>query len=323
MDNKTAEKNCLFIINKHFYSFEKHIREALTAKGYNVTTSNDEYPEGTLGKIMGKLQLPIIFPMTYKVVSENYLQGKKYDVALIIKGRGMSEKLLAKMHESTNKIVGYNWDSFKLNRSPLKWYRSADKYYTFDYRDAEAYSLPVVELYSASSSNAQGKEIKYNISAVVRNHSGRLKYIDSVLSALNPSSYFIFVYENSIFSYVLNFLRNPKLFLKYKKYISFKPLKYTEYSDAIKSSEFTIDYAHHTQTGITMRCFESINMHTKIITNNKYITRSSKYFNDTNCVVFEEGSATEKLVTEYNICKAKPYKAEVRTISDFLDDLLK
>lgn len=321
--NSATLKKCLLIISKHFYSFEKHIREALVVKGYEVTVSNDEYPEGTFGRILGKLQIPIIFPITYKRVVKDYLDGKKYDLCLIFKGRGMSEKLIKRIKESADNVVGYNWDSFKLNRSPLKWYKFTDKYYTFDYRDADKYDLPIIELFSASTAIIQNKEIKYDISAVVRNHSGRLAYIDKVLTALKPERPFIFIFENSRLSYLLNFLKNPGLTLKYKQYISFIPLKYAEYSDAIKSSAFTIDYAHYTQTGITMRCFESINVHTKIITNNKHIKRSSKYFNDSNCIVFEEKGDTKKLSDDYKACKTMPYQAPVRTITNFIDDLVK
>lgn len=320
VDTKPLSLTCLFIINKHFYSFEKHIREALTSFGYNVTVSNDEYPEGVIGRIIGKLQVPIIFPITYKQISEKYLEGKRYDLILIIKGRGMSARLIKKMNQHSNHVVGYNWDSFKLNRSPLRWYKFTNRYFTFDYRDAAQYHLPVVELYSASKAIAQSKTIKYDISAIVRNHSGRLKYIDKILTTLQPATSFIFIYENSKISYFINFIKNPKLFFKYKKFISFKPLKYEEYSDAINSSAFTIDFAHHTQTGITMRCFESINAKTKIITNSKYL-QHSKHFNDSNSVVFD-GFDTQKLQQNYIACMEKTYISEPRTITDFIRELI-
>lgn len=322
MNAQALSKTCLLIISKQFYSFEKHIREALIAKGFDVTVSNDEYPEGMIGKILGKLQIPLIFPFTYKVVTEQFLNGKKYDIALIFKGRGMSKKLLERMRESADFIVGYNWDSFKLNRAPLKWYKFADKYYTFDYRDADKFSLPIVELFSASKSVTEDKIFKYEVSAVVRNHSGRLGYIDKVLSILKPSSIFLFVYELNIFTFIINFVKSPRLYFKYRQYISFKPLKYEAYSDAIKSSEFTIDYAHYTQTGITMRCFEAINTKTKIITNNKY-TKRSIYFDDSNCIIFEGYEDANTLIRDYEQCKGRSYNVNVRTIGDFITELIR
>jgi hypothetical protein len=314
-------KTCLLIIPKHFYSFEKHIREALEAKGFSVDVSNDEYPEGTFGKILGKLQIPLIFPITFKTITEAFLKNRKYDLALIFKGRGMSEKLIKEMFRSVERVVGYNWDSFQLNRAPLKWYSFATKYYTFDYRDSDRWSLPVIELFSSSATITAKKELKYQLSTVVRNHSSRLGYIDKVISILQPTSVFISVYELNLFTFAINFLRSPRLYFKYRRYISFKPLAYGDYSEVMRSSEFTIDCAHETQTGITMRCFEAINMKTKIITNNTYMARS-RHFDTADYIVFDENDPPETLLNAYERCRAKTYASRPRTISHFIDELV-
>jgi hypothetical protein len=314
-------KSCLLIIPKHFYSLATHIREALEAKGYSVGVANDEYPEGTLGKILGKLQIPLIFPITHRVLTETFLNNKMYDLALIFKGRGISERLIRSMHNSVDRVIGYNWDSFQLNRAPLKWCRTVSKYYTFDYRDADRWSLPVIELFSSSSTVTEKKENKYQLSTIVRNHSSRLAYIDKVVSILQPSSVFISIYELNLFTFVINFLKSPRLYLKYRKNISFKPLPYSVYSDVMRCSEFTVDYAHETQTGITMRCFEAINMKTKIITNNAYMSRSH-HFDSADYLVFDAGDAPQTLVDKYRQCQARPYASKPRTISDFIDELV-
>ena len=314
-------KSCLLIIPRHFYSFEKHIREALQTKGYSVDVSNDEYPEGTFGKILGKLQIPVIFPITYRTLTEGLLKGRKYDLALIFKGRGISERLIKEMFRSVDRIVGYNWDSFQLNRAPLKWYRFATKYYTFDYRDADYWSLPVIELFSSSATVTEKKEFKYQLSTVVRNHSGRLGYIDRVVSILQPTKVFISIYELNFFTFLMNFLKSPRLYFKYRRYISFRPLPYSEYSEVMKSSEFTIDCAHETQTGITMRCFEAINMKTKIITNNAYMSRS-RHFDTADYIVFDENDPPATLVNAYQRCRSQPYASRPRTIFHFMDELV-
>ncbi len=316
-----AMKSCLLIIPRHFYSFEKHIREALEAMGYRVDVSNDEYPEGTFGRIVGKLQIPIIFPITYRTITERFLKNRTYDLALIFKGRGISERLIEAMRRSVRRIVGYNWDSFQLNKAPLGWYRFATKYYTFDYRDADRWSLPVVELFTSSATVTGEKKIRYQVSAILRNHGGRLGYVDRVVSILRPTDVFISIYEPDVFRFACNFLKSPRLYLKYRKYVSFRPLPYVEYSEVMRSSEFTIDYAHHTQTGITMRCFEAINMKTKIITNNPYIRRGS-HFDEADYVVFGESDLPAALVDGYERCRTRSYASKPRTISDFIAELV-
>jgi len=321
--NLNTAPTCLLIIPKKFYSFEKIIGDALKAKGFEVTVSNDEYPEGTLGKIMGKLQLPFLFNITYKTITENYLTGKNYDVALIFKGRGISKKLIDEMKKTVKYIAAYNWDSFKYNPGPLKWYKSVSKYFTFDYSDADKYNLPALELFTSSTAAATiEKEIKYELSYIVRNHSERLIYIDSVLNILKPENVFIYIYEMNIFTFLANFIKNPRLYLKLKKYIFKKPLNYKDYTDAIKHSRFTIDYAHSDQTGITMRCFEAIKMGTKLITNNKYMHRSD-CFNPTNTIIYNMGDEPQGLLNKYKESFNVQLLAKSRDIYDFIDDFLK
>lgn len=321
MPDHIKPKTCLLIIQKDFYSFEKHVRGALNDLGYDVTVANHEYPESTFGKILGKLQLPLFFELTYKHITQNFLDNKHYDVVLIIKGRGVSGKLIERLKQSATKVVGYNYDSFKYNPSPLKWYKQATSYFTFDYKDGDTYQVPVVELFSSSPVNTDAKDIRYEISALVRNHSQRLKYLHKVISILKPNSYFIYIFEQNILTFAVNFIKNPVLYLKYWKFIHFKPLKYNDYNDVIKSSAVTIDYAHHRQTGITIRCYESINMQTKIISNNTYLSRS-KYFNDTNSLIYNIADNETEFVNNFNKLKERKFVANVRDIHGFIEDLI-
>jgi hypothetical protein len=321
MNTTNTRKSCLLIMPKEFYSFEKHLSAALASKGFSVEVANHEYPSGTIGKIMGTLQIPLIFPTTYNYFEKNFLNNKKYDLVLIIKGRGMSRRLIEKMSASAAKIVGYNWDSFKYNKSPLKWYKYVTNYYTFDYSDADRFSIPCVELYSSLPPDTEDKEIDYDISAIGRNYSHRLAYIDKVFNILKPARTFIYIYEQNKFDFIINFLKNPRLIFKYRKYIHFTPLKYNDYITAIKRSEFTVDYAHSNQTGTTMRCYESISLKTKIISNNAYMKRSA-YFNETNCITFQPGDKPGNLLAAYEACKRMEFKSKARDINTFMDELL-
>lgn len=318
---RPGAKTCLLIIPRHFYSFEQLIREALEAKGYSVVVSNDEYPEGLIGKLLGKLQIPLIFPITYQTLKKRFLEGRSYDLVLIFKGRGISKRLIAELKRSARRVVGYNWDSFRLNRSPLKWYDAADKYFTFDYRDGDRWSLPIIELFSSAPTVIEKGPCSYQLSTVVRNHSRRIAYIDRVVSILRPESVFISIFEMNKITFLLNFVRSPRLYIKYWRNISFTPLPYSEYSKVMNSSEFTIDFAHDTQTGITMRCFEAINMKTKIITNNEYMVRS-RCFSDGDYLVFRESDAPGVLLDQYQRCRGRPYESRPRSIADFVSELI-
>ena len=314
--------NCLLIFPQSFYSFSNYIKNHLISIGYDVETINDEFPENMLGKIMGILQMSIHTYYSEKVITEKYVNGKTYDLILIFKGRGMSKSLIEKFKLISPKVIAYNFDSFSYFKNAKSWYKSVNSYYTFDYKDAKDYCLPIVELFSSLPLITNKKEIKYSVSAIVRNHSNRIKFIDNVLLALNNKNAFIYIYEKNIFSFAVNFFKNPFLYIKYIKMIHFKTLSYDEYINVLNQSDFTIDYAHPKQTGITIRCFEAASCRTKIITNNSFVFNNSN-FNLTNTIVFNQYTNMDDFRNNFKRVKNKLPKLYNRSIGDFMTELLK
>nr|WP_294941496.1 hypothetical protein [uncultured Mucilaginibacter sp.] len=321
MDGQPGKKYCLLIVQQSFHSFAGYLKDALIAKGFEVDVANDIYPIGIMGSIMGKLQIPLVFTTTYRHIKKTFLNDKKYELAVIIRGRGVNEKLIKEISKTVPCIIGYNWDTFDFNAAPLAWYRDVDKYYTFDYADASKYHIPVLELFSAMPAPTGAKAIKYDICAIGKNYPGRLKYIHRVLGVLKPQRALISLHENNVFDLLRNFCANPLLYLKYRKYISLAPLNDAAYLDAIGAAEFTIDYANKGQTGITMRCYEAISLQTRLISNNAYITRSA-CFNQNNTMVFGETEPDTVLTAAYNRCKQTVFIKSHRGINEFINELL-
>ncbi|MBB6327910.1 hypothetical protein FHS59_003553 [Algoriphagus iocasae] len=321
MEKLNHKKKCLLISPKSFYFYSEYLSKTLSHYNYEVTVSNDEYPENTFGKIMGKTKIPLLQWITKKKLSEDFLNGKSYDLVLIIKGRGISTSLLKNIKEVSSKIVGYTFDSFNYHNAPLKWFSHVDKFYTFDYRDGDKNNIPIIELFSSMPENNSKKKLSYQISAIVRNHSERLEYINKVLSNLEVESKFIFIYEQNIVTFIQNFLNSPKLYLKFWKNISFKPLPYQEYIRVLNESNFTIDFAHPAQSGITIRCFEALSSQTKIITNNPYVKRND-FFNENNTIIFRKDSDPNSLQEDFNKIETIIPEKHTRTIYNFIEDLI-
>jgi hypothetical protein len=321
MTNTNTQKRCLLIAPKSFYFYSEYISKTISTYNFEVTVSNDEYPENTLGKIMGKLRIPVLLSITRKAIFKKYLDGKYYDLIFIIKGRGLSQSLIQELKHISPKVIGYSFDSFKYHSAPLNWYKSVNKFYTFDYRDSAKYNIPIVELFSSMPESDSPKKYSYEISAIVRNHSDRLEYIDQVLSNLDIKSKFIFIYEQNRFTFFQNFIKSPLLYYKYWKHISFKSLPYSEYTRVLKESNFTIDFAHPAQSGITIRCFEALSSQTKIITNNPYITRY-KYFNNKNSIVFDKNSNSISLKQRFDETKRFIPEKHHRSINHFIQEFI-
>lgn len=267
-----------------FYSFARIIRGSLEAMGYTVTEANDEYPQHPIGRVLAKLDLPISRWWTRRVFARRFLAGERWDLILIIKGRGIGPDLVADMKRKADRVVGYHFDALSYDRATERWGAAVDRVTTFDYRDARAKGWPVVELFSGQAPVVPAPPVRYRISAIQRNHSNRLAYLDRVLTALGTEDSFVFLYEKGVISLTVNALRSPLLYWKWRKSISFKPLPYDQYVAALAASDFTLDYAHPRQTGATMRCFEALAMGVKLITNNPH-TAESPHFGPHNTVV--------------------------------------
>jgi len=318
-----TRSKALLIFPLSFYSFVEVIKEALTELGYDVIVANHEYPDNAFGKILGKLRIFwLLEAITQQIFHRNYIKNKRYSVAIIVKGRGISKRLLRELHTVATRIVAYSFDSFDYNPAPLRWYKNVDNFYTFDYLDADKYSLSVVELFSSIPPLAQAPQHRaYDISAILRNHSHRLKYLDKVRELWPNKTYYIYIYEQNIVSFLLNLIRNPMLYWKYRTHIHFEALPYNHYVSILRNSFFTLDFAHPKQSGITVRCFEALSVQTKVITNNRYVIRSP-YFDEDNTIILRADAQLRQATATFDRIRDNFVEARPRTVYDFLGDLL-
>ena len=323
----TARLRCLLILPRGFYSFVNVLTRGLAALGFETSVANDEYPESFFGKVISKLGLPLSHAITRKVLTRQYLAGQHYDLILLIKGRGLDAATVAALLQHGRHVVGYHFDSFRFDSGPARWRTSLPRVCTFDYRDAQAYGLPVVELFTSMppvAAETLAAPRRYKVSAVLRNHSQRLAYLDQALHALGPlpaEQTFLYIFEANALSFLANFLRHPRLYLKYRHAISRKPLPYEQYVAAIAGSALTIDYAHPKQTGITIRCFEALSAGTRLITNNPWVLRSPHFSSD-NALVFDGVGDAAHLRQQLQALPAQPPAAMRRTVDDFLRELI-
>lgn len=316
-----SKKTCLLVMPLHFYSFGRIIAEGLEAMGYEVATANDEYPQSPFGRILAKLDLPVARWWTRRVFARRFLAGERRDLVLIIKGRGVGPELVADLKAGSDRVVGYHFDALAYDRASERWGGAVDRVSTFDYRDAREKGWPVVELFSAQPPMVPPPPIRYRLSAIQRNHSDRLAYLDRVLGVLGAEDSFVFLYEKGLLSLTVNALRNPRLYWKWRKHISFKALPYDQYVTALAASDFTLDYAHPLQTGATMRCFEALAMGVKLITNNPH-TVESPHFGPDNTVVHTLADTPSDLPAQVEKLRGRRPAAVQRSPGRFLAEVI-
>lgn len=252
--------------NSLFY-YPRELCRALEGMGYRVALANDEYPQNPLGKAIGKLDLTLSRWWTRRTVNRRFLSGRQWDLVLIIKGRGVGPELIRDLRRHSRRIVGYHYDALDYDRSTRRWSNLVDRISTFDPRDADQQGWDLVELFAACEPPPGSPEKRYLFSAILRNHSNRLIYVDRIARLLPGASTFVYFYEKDLLTLVVNFLRHPLIYWKWRQHIHSTPLAYEKFVEVVAASEFTIDYAHPRQTGCTMRSAEAQALGAKLITN--------------------------------------------------------
>jgi len=312
---------CLVVTPKRFYTFHEFLAEALEHHGYTVSTINDEYPENIIGALIGIFLPAISKLLTLKFFKKYLARSDNFDLVIIIKGRGIGIKTIKYLRNHTKKIIGYNFDSFQYNPSPLKWMKSLDKFATFDHQDSIEYNIEKIELF-ASIQRIEPVDKTIDLSIILKNHSDRLLYLDQISRLFPKIKNEIFIYDRNIFTFTKNFVAHPFLIFKWRKYISFKPLDYSSYIDMINRSIYTLDFAHPKQTGTTIRCFEALACRTKIISNNKHIL-ANPAFNKNNSIIHPLNGDVKEL---YHLMKENgkmKSEFEIRSINEFVNELLR
>jgi hypothetical protein len=322
----TAAQPCLLVLPRGFYGFARIVAAGLRDLGYAPEIANDEYPENLFGKISAKLGAPWVQPWTLRRLEREHLRGRHYALVLVIKGRGIGAAAAAALRRHADRVVGYHFDAFRYDPGPARWRRAFERVCTFDPRDAREHGLPLVELFSAMPQPEQAPRAaaaprRWRLSAILRNHSQRLAYLDRVLRVVGDDDVFVHIYEANRLTQVLNFLRQPRLSLKYRRWISRTALPYAEYAAVLADSEFTLDYAHPAQTGITIRCIEALSVGTRLVTNNPSVAESA-LFAGTDPVLATPGSDFSTLQARMDDARARPRIVRRRSVLDFLRELL-
>ncbi|MHC0055511.1 glycosyltransferase family protein [Actibacterium sp. D379-3] len=312
---------CLLIAPLTFYTFHERLQAGLEAQGFVVDMVNEEFPANTLGKILANTMLPLIRRTTLVALRRYLAKKPRYDVVLIVKGRGMGAASIALLKAHADRVVAYTWDSFDYSPSPLDWKDATDKFATFDIVDSERHGLPLVHLFSGVTSTQQSDSPAYDLSVVMRVHSQRLHYVDRALRSLKGRPVFVFLYAGSLFTYIPHALRAPLAAWRLRRHISHKALGYEQAMDAIANSKATLDYAHPLQSGITVRCFEALSMGVPVITNNPHAARAG-VFGDGDVVIFPLDGDPGRLPDLIAGLARGDTRQTIRTMDEFIADLL-
>lgn len=286
-------KRILFF-SAHLFGYQNDIRLAMESVGaivdyYDERPANNFLVKGVI-RINRNLLAGYINHYYNKIIKET-LQ-KEYDYVFFIKGESISAsnvRRLKQFHPEANFII-YHWDSIANNSNAQNLLPYFDRVFSFDKIDCERLGLHFLPLfYTPDYANIPyyNKEIKYDMLFVGTTHSDRyklVKRIEEQIIKMGGLCLTWFYFPSKILYYKMK-IQNSYLRQIPVHTFHFKPMSKELLLQLYAGSRIIIDVQHPKQTGLTMRCIETLGAKRKLITTNYYITEYDFYNPDNILVV--------------------------------------
>lgn len=285
-------KRILFF-SAHLFGYQNDIRLAMESVGaivdyYDERPANNFLVKGVI-RINRNLLAGYINHYYNKIIKET-LQ-KEYDYVFFIKGESISAsnvRRLKQFHPEANFII-YHWDSIANNSNAQNLLPYFDRVFSFDKIDCERLGLHFLPLfYTPDYANTYyDKEIKYDMLFVGTTHSDRyklVKRIEEQIIKMGGLCLTWFYFPSKILYYKMK-IQNSYLRQIPVHTFHFKPMSKELLLQLYAGSRIIIDVQHPKQTGLTMRCIETLGAKRKLITTNYYITEYDFYNPDNILVV--------------------------------------
>lgn len=208
----------------------------------------------------------------------------RYDYIFFIKGESISKsnlELLRAVHPEA-KFVIYHWDSIANNRNALNLLPLFDQAYSFDKPDCRKLGmrfLPLFYLPDYEKVANDSTSYDYDLMFVGTTHSDRYRFVNSIASQIinfGGKCFIYFFFQSKILFYKMKLLDKTMRRVSIRE-VYFESVKKERLLELYHRSRIIVDAQHPKQTGLTMRCIETLGAKRKLITTNKEIEKYDFY----------------------------------------------
>lgn len=288
----------VLLVVPYFFGYERDIRNELETQGAMVDCIADRPFSAPTLKALTTLSPRAVQPFVDRLYGRllSEFGAAKYDLVFVVNGQTLSTSMLRHLRSvfPAARFVLYLWDSIAnrpLVRHNLPLF---DHAYSFDPQDAVRYGMRLRPLFyghgfqggDASTSLAP----RYKISFIGTAHSDRFPVLDRLRSGLEQGiSAYWYLYLQA--PWVLHYYRLTQQEMRHARPqdFSFVPLAKSDVESVFSSSLSILDIEHPRQIGLTMRTFETLGAHKKLITTNAGV-RDYDFFTPANVCVIDRTS---------------------------------
>lgn len=277
-----------------FYDYEKVFCDEISKMGNEVILVRDSVDFKLVNSIQKNLfhnNFSFRFNHYIDKIIKKYKTIKFDKIILIFGGYFVRRQHILKIKQTWKdaEYIYYCWDSIKNFTSILKFFGLFDRAYSFDPYDCAKYNFKFLPLFYVTGSKSCVSGKKYDVSAIFTFDKSKYIKTHEIVEKLPKNiNSFIYIYMPSKKTYLLNKI----YFLMKGIYIKKSDFKFTKIPLSVskkiyEESRCVIDCPLSNQNGLTIRCFESLNSQSKIITTNREISKYP-FYNENNILIYTE-----------------------------------
>lgn len=283
----------VMFISLGFYNYDHKIKETIENLGYEVTQFTPIGRYNTAEKLFNTLVKGRYLRQKSRRRQKKHLLNnpKKYDYVFVIVGRHLDPDILKKYRkmQPDAKFVLYLWDDIARVERYEENKPVYDEIYSFDLKDVQTYGVKHLPLFYTPSHEYHGEEKKYTLMLAGALHSERLAIWDKIVDKykLDIQKCYLYLLGTKMQHFFQLFSPAKNKWMK-PKHIRIRGMKFEEMAQIAKESCSTLDVQFGSQAGLTIRTFESLASHTKLITTNSYVKEYDFYKYGNICVIDRE-----------------------------------
>lgn len=288
---KRLDGTRVLLVAPRFFGYEREIRSELERRGAVVDWLPDRPFDTPLMSALTRYKPEWVLPHADRLYERllSDMGATHYDTILVINGQTLSHRMLSGLRTSfpAARVVLYMWDSIDNRRGVIRNLPLFDTTFSFDPLSAGNYGMRLRPLFfSKGFERLPSDDFDYHLSFVGTMHTDRYAVVSQMRRRLPPElrSYW-YLYLQAPWVYNAYRIGNQAMRHACRDEFQFKPLDKVALQSVFSRSLAILDIEHPKQRGLTMRTFETMGSHKKLITTNSQV-RDYDFFNENNiCIV--------------------------------------
>jgi hypothetical protein len=318
----------VLLIAPRFFGYERDIRGEIESRGAVVNWLPDRPFDTPMMTALTKLKpqwiLPSVDRLYERLLSE--MGATHYDTILVVNGQTLSAKTLRRLRNDfpQAKTVLYMWDSIENRSGVVNNLPQFDATFSFDPANSRHYGMQLRPLFfSKGFERAPGGSFDYHLSFVGTAHTDRYAVVDRLRRNLAPGlRNYWYLYLQAPWVYHAYRAAKPGMRHARRDEFQFKPLDKATLQTVFSRSLAVLDIEHPRQRGLTMRTFETMGSHKKLITTNKQVSDYDFFNSDNICLIDRSSPRIPESFLESPFAQIPPSLYRRYSIGGWVDEVL-